>query len=176
MSESNRIDAENPFWEFSLKFYGQDGVASSCLALQDSFDADVNIVLYCCWVAQEGAQELAPAELAEIITAIRPWQSGVVQRLRQIRRDMKQEEMMNFGALSEPLRQTIKECELEGEKIEQTILYQSGQSGFSVESMSSDEKAQNAAANLSNYLKMICGDVPENAADLIQIISRKAVA
>ena len=172
MSESNQHTVDNPFWQFSLNFYGREGVASSCLDFQDNFGADVNILLYCCWVAGEGAAEITAAELVEIISVIEPWQSGVVQGLRQIRRDMKQDELINLGALSEQLREAIKKCEFDGEKIEQTILYQSGQSAFSDQSLGSGERIQNAAANLRNYLRAIGGDGPENAEKLIQIISQ----
>jgi uncharacterized protein (TIGR02444 family) len=173
MIETPETTDDNPFWDFSLKFYGREGVASACLELQDKFNADVNILLYCCWVAAAGAEEMEPAELAEIIAAIEPWQLGVVQRLRQIRRDMKQEEMMNLGPLSESLRQAIKQCELEGEKIEQTILYQSGQNAFLNSSSLPSDRAINAESNLKNYLRAILGDVPVDADDLVQIIGQE---
>ena len=77
MKQNNGLIEENPFWDFSLKFYGQQNIASSCLALQESVGADVNILLYCCWVASEGAAVIEPTEFAEIIETIEPWQSGV---------------------------------------------------------------------------------------------------
>jgi uncharacterized protein (TIGR02444 family) len=173
MIETPEATNDNPFWDFSLKFYGRGGVASACLELQDKFSADVNILLYSCWVAAAGAEEMEPAELIEIIAAIEPWQSGVVQRLRQIRRDMKQEEMLNLGPLSEGLRQAIKQCELDGEKIEQTILYQSGQNEFLNSSILPVDRAKNAESNLKNYLQAILGDVPADANDLIRKIAQE---
>ena len=173
MIETPETTDDNPFWDFSLKFYGGEGVASACLELQDKFGVDVNILLYCCWLAAAGAEEMEPAELVEMIAAIEPWQSGVVQRLRQVRRDMKQEEMMNLGPLSEGLRQAVKDCELEGEKIEQTILYQSGQNAFLNNSVLLADRAKNAESNLKNYLRAILGDVPADADDLVQIIGQK---
>lgn len=44
----------NPFWNFSLDHYKQEGVQAACLHLQDSFGADVNLVLYCLWLARQG--------------------------------------------------------------------------------------------------------------------------
>ena len=39
------------FWLFSLALYGQSGVEPSCLELQNNFSADVNILLWCGWLA-----------------------------------------------------------------------------------------------------------------------------
>ena len=171
MKQNNGLIEENPFWDFSLKFYGQQNIASSCLALQESVGADVNILLYCCWVASEGAAVIEPTEFAEIIETIEPWQSGVIRGLRQIRRNMKQERMLDLGELSESLRDKIKNCELEGERLEQMILYQSGQQLFVGGSDQSSETIANAEINLKNYIAIISGDIAETTNKLILIIS-----
>jgi uncharacterized protein (TIGR02444 family) len=176
MSESNYETTDNPFWDFSLDFYGRARVAEACLKLQDSFGADVNIVLYCCWVAFEGAEKMEQAELFEIISAIEPWQSGVVQRLRHIRRDMKQDEKINLGELSEQLRETIKKCELDGERIEQTILYQSGQREFSYPDTTIEEKSHTAETNMLKYLAIILGDRSEDGKKTVQLISQALIS
>ena len=174
MSESNQVIADNPFWHFSLEFYGREGVADACLTLQDEFGADVNIVLYCCWVAVARGEKLEPAELTEIMTVIEPWQTGVVQRLRQIRLDMKQNQAINLGELSEELRQAIKSCELDGEKIEQWILFQSGWHELSDsptgDTVDSVEQLRMAESSMINYLKAVSGDMSENEESIIQII------
>ena len=171
MEQNNGLIEENPFWDFSLKFYGQNNVASSCLALQDSVGADVNVLLYCCWVASEGAEVIKPAEFNEIIGAVEPWQSSVVRALRQIRHDMKEHKMLNLGEMSEGLRQSIKHCELEGEKLEQMILYQSGHGLFVGHSVQLQEKIGNARINLNNYIELISGSILKVTDDLIQNIS-----
>ncbi|MBT3992115.1 MAG: TIGR02444 family protein [Rhodospirillaceae bacterium] len=176
MNISSPTPAKNPFWDFSLEFYGREGVAEAFLSLQDEIGADVNILLYCCWIAAEGAGEIEPAELAEIIAVIEPWQIGVVQSLRQIRRDMKHMEAISLGELSEQLRQAIKNCELEGEQIEQWVLYQSGQNAFPASSLSPQVRAQNAESNLNNYIRMVYGDLSEKDQKLIQFIGQESAA
>ena len=49
----NRTAGDN-FWDFSLAIYRLPGVADRLIALQDDYDADVNLVLFCCWCGQEG--------------------------------------------------------------------------------------------------------------------------
>ena len=171
MKQNDGSIEKNPFWDFSLKFYNQNNIASSCIALQDNVGADVNILLYCCWVASEGAAVIKPAEFNEIIEALEPWQSSVVQALRQIRRDMKRHKMLSLGKMSEDLRQSIKVCELESEKLEQVILYQSGQRLFIGDSVQSPKKIDNAKNNLRNYIRIISGSILETTENLIQKIS-----
>jgi uncharacterized protein (TIGR02444 family) len=176
MKSNNGIAGENPFWDFSLKFYEYNSVASSCIALQDSVNADVNILLYCCWVASEGAVVIKPAEFNEIIEAIDPWQSFVVRGLRKIRLDMKKEKLIYFGKMSDDLRACIKQCEIEGERIEQMILYQSGQKLFVKKSIQTSERIGNARANLRNYIETISGSINETTDNLIQTISNDLMA
>ena len=41
----------NEFWAFSLATYAIDGVAENLLAVQDTLDLDVNVLLYATWLA-----------------------------------------------------------------------------------------------------------------------------
>ena len=176
MTSNSGIVEENPFWDFSLKFYQYNSVASSCIALQESVNADVNILLYCCWMASEGAVVITPAEFTEIIEAIEPWQSFVVRVLRQIRRDMKNEKLMYFDKMSDDLRAAIKQCELDGERVEQMILYRSGQQLFINEAIHGSEIMSNARTNLRNYIETISGIIPESNDNLIQTIINDLMA
>ena len=36
---------DNPFWDFSINFYGRDGVEERLLLLQEKLHVDVNLVL-----------------------------------------------------------------------------------------------------------------------------------
>lgn len=104
------------FWNFSLDLYDREGVASACLELQDLYQLDVNLILFCFWhgtnlgVVQEDL-------LQRIIDFASEWRRHVVQPLRDTRRWMKSnsEESTQFDAL----RQRIKESELAAEKIQQ---------------------------------------------------------
>jgi uncharacterized protein (TIGR02444 family) len=165
-----KID-ENPFWNFATKFYSREAVASSCLTLQNEFGADVNILIYCCWIAAEGAEEIGSEELKEIITMIKPWQSNVVKVLRDIRHSMRQNEIADLGVLSVELRKEIKKCELEAEKIEQSIIYESGLNILIDSSLSTFQKIENANLNLKNYLQLLLGNELGEAQYFIDIIS-----
>lgn len=80
---------ENPLWQYSLAHYGRQEVAEICLSLQDNIDANVNLVLFCCWLGFRG-ERLEADELAEAVLLIGEWDKQVVQPLRQVRRYLKQ--------------------------------------------------------------------------------------
>jgi len=170
--DDDRI-TENPFWYFSLEFYGQSNVASSCIVLQDSMGADVNVLLYCCWIANEGAAAIEPAELVEIIQGIEPWQLDVVSGLRKIRRKFKQNESLDLGGVSKGLLQLIKDCELESERLEQWILFQSGQQEFSGHHTLVEAKVENAKTNLNNYLCIISGGITKTSQEYVHTLGEE---
>lgn len=155
-----REDEINPFWEFSLAFYCRGPVASICLNLQDKVGADVNILLYCCWLGYKGAGQIEVSEFAEIISGIKAWQFHVVKPLRKIRRDIKNLETLHLGDFSKNFLQSIKDCELESEELEQLVLYRSGPQKFPHYSDRIEVKIENIKKNLENYLNLI--SIPSN--------------
>ena len=112
----------HPFWDYSLHLYGQPGVEDACLTLQDEFDLDVNIVLFCLWTGSEGPGQLTTAELAECIARGGQWQREVVQRLRYIRRTLKREELGATPELVEVFRPRAQRLELAAEHAQQLLL------------------------------------------------------
>ncbi len=80
--------SSHPFWEFSLQLYARPGVAEASLALQNRFDADVNMLFFVLW-AGENRRALTIAEIGELITLVQPWRDGVVRPLRGARQFLK---------------------------------------------------------------------------------------
>ncbi len=96
------------FWAFSVELYGAAGVETACLALQDRFGADVNLVLYCLWAGRPlGRGDLAAAVAAT--AAIRSRIAG----LRAARRAL---------ARGSEARAAAGRAELAAERQEQDIL------------------------------------------------------
>lgn len=113
--------ADTGFWDFSLRVYAHDGVAEACLGLQDRHGADVNLVLYCCWIAATGRGALGTEDLDKLVALTGPWQKTVIQPLRQVRRGLKELGEDEMPA-AETLRQDVQKIELAAEKIEQDML------------------------------------------------------
>jgi uncharacterized protein (TIGR02444 family) len=103
------------FWTFSLELYDAEGVAAACVELQDAYQLDVNLILFCFWHGSAYGkidQEL----LQNIIKLSIEWRSGVVQPLRSARSWMKLNS--NPSDQFDSLRERIKADELMAEKFQ----------------------------------------------------------
>lgn len=107
---------ENPFWDYSLAHYARPEVAQACLALQDSLGANVNLLLFCCWLGSRG-ESLSDARLARAVQLIAEWDLNVVQPLRQVRRFLRQ-----CSQAAEKMAETVAELELDAERVVQNSL------------------------------------------------------
>jgi len=105
----------NPFWDFSLASYGRDGVSAKCLALQDEFNLDVNVLLYGAWLASLNSR-LEREHLAALEVIIAPWREQVVLPLRTLRRNWR--EYPPAGSL----RGEVKRLELQAERQQQDMM------------------------------------------------------
>ncbi len=104
------------FWTFSLELYDAEGVAAACLELQDAYQLDVNLILFCFWHGSAYGkidQEL----LQNVIELSIEWRAHVVQPLRATRAWMK----LNPSPSEQfdSLRERIKADELMAEKYQQ---------------------------------------------------------
>lgn len=108
-------------WDFSRQVYGRPGVEPACLALQDRHGVDVNLLLFCCWVATRGVtldrQTLTAAE-----AAVAGWRNQVVRPIRALRRRLKRETEGFPAAAVAALRGQLLEAELQAERLEQQRL------------------------------------------------------
>lgn len=114
------LDDRSNLWDFSLRQYACAGVADACLRLQDEYEVNVNVLLWCLWLEQRGIT-LDAARLRSAQKRIRDWDEYYVVPLRQLRRRMKVE----FGTADadiELVRQQIKQAELLAEKQLQSLL------------------------------------------------------
>ena len=121
VTEQNKFPS-HPFWDYSLKLYASPGVEKACLVLQDEFDLDVNIVLFCLWSGAEGPGQLTTSEITECIARGGRWQREVVQRLRYIRRTLKQDALGATPELIEVFRPRAQRLEIAAEHVQQLLL------------------------------------------------------
>lgn len=99
-----------------MELYDAEGVAAACLELQDAYQLDVNLILFCFWhgsVYGKVDQEL----LQSVIELSIQWRSEVVQPLRSARVWMKLNP--NPSEQFDSLRKRIKADELMAEKFQQ---------------------------------------------------------
>jgi uncharacterized protein (TIGR02444 family) len=119
----------NPFWDYALGLYRREGVEAACLELQQRHGLDVNVVLFCCWLARSGTP-VDEATLGRIAATTEAWQAEFVRPLRAVRNRLK-------AALTQPqpggitarwpdlaaaLRQRVLALEIDGERLEHLLL------------------------------------------------------
>ena len=139
-------DGASAFWSWSNSVYRQ--VGDSCLTLQDTWELDVNILLFCCWCGTHG-RVLDEDDVRRIEGAVAPWRSHVILRLRDARRWMK--DRSGTGPVK-PLRRRILEVELEAEREEQRLMVEAAH--MQRPGPGAGPGLPVAAGNLRNYLKV----------------------
>ena len=145
---------DNPFWEFSIDFYGRDGVEERLLLLQEELHVDVNLVLYCYWAGYIGAPFLTDLDVNNVLELIKTWQKNIVKPLRVLRSKLKNNSIIKDNLCSGGIREKIKLAELDAERLEQLILYQE-YSLTGDQKIQIAEKCKRAEANLALYINCL---------------------
>ncbi len=169
MSAEREIES---FWDFSVRTYRTPGVPDACLSLQNDFGADVNMVLYCCWIGAH-VGEFGRELFTEACQFSAQWADQVVVPLRSARTWMK-----HSGCELEPvptdacmaLREKIKSTEFASEKLQQQVL----ESLVSIKQLSNeapDKFLEAVIANLDRYAAFakieVCDEVRQKFSIII---------
>lgn len=140
------------FWGFSARTYQCESVPAACLALQNQHGADVNVLLFCCWVgASRGEFETDSYE--SVMAFAHRWAENVVQPLRGARTWMKLNGPPDQQRVDEQfthLRERIKAVELEAEHLQQDRM-QSLLDKIPATELDGDRQINAAAYNLHHY-------------------------
>ncbi|MFN7109056.1 MAG: TIGR02444 family protein [Brevundimonas sp.] len=102
-------------WDWAVAAYAAPGVGEACLALQDSHEQNVPVLLWSGWVAATGRKPDAETIEAACDTA-RAWDSVIVAPLRSVRRTLKAPIPDIDDGPREAVRNRIKALELEAER------------------------------------------------------------
>lgn len=151
----------NPLWTYSLKLYSSEDIKQLCHLLQDNYDANVNIILWCCWYAASDYGQTSEELLKRIITESAIWQDNVTRQLREIRHWLKDKQkndlILHYG-------KQVMELELTSEAIQQKQFYD-----LSVNQAKTGENIVNdARINLQIYFNTLSSEVKEDLWNLIE--------
>lgn len=140
------------FWDFSVRTYHCEGVPAACLALQNQYGADVNVLLFCCWVgATRGEFETDSYE--SVMAFAHHWVKNVVRPLRGARTWMKLNGCPDQHQVDDQftnLRERIKAVELEAEHLQQDLM-QSLLDKIPATGLDGDRQINAAVYNLRHY-------------------------
>ena len=145
--------ADHALWRFSLRVYRAEGVEAACLRLQDDHGADVNLVLFCCWLGAAGCGRVAEPLLRSALAAASQWHGRAVAPLRALRRSLKHDPAPLPAAAAEPVRRKVLAAELEAEHALQTLLFALA-SDLDRTALPAERRAADADANIEACLSM----------------------
>lgn len=170
------------FWRYSWRFYDDPATAATCLALQDAFALDVNLLLFCCFGAAVAAPPLTSILAADIQRQLAPWRTEMLEPLRRLRRSTREAPLPT--PLATTLHDRLQAAELEAERGAQYLIC--GAVHAAVGAVPTGETKTNAeavaalaAANLAVYARAaaapadLAGD-PLSAA-LDRLVARAAL-
>jgi len=112
---------ESLFWNYSCQLFQIADVADTCLQIQNSLDADVNLLLFCCW-AGDNHHPLNKLDIDKLIQASEPWQTAIIKPLRDARRLMKNQIIAMPANLHKQTIANLSEMELNAEHMAQLDL------------------------------------------------------
>lgn len=143
------VTGNTDLWAFALDFYGRPGIAEACLALQDHEGLNVNLLLWCCFLARRG-HALTPESAGAASDRVAPWNRRVTAPLRAVRRAVKNAAEPGASVLYQLLKQT----ELEAERVELALLQEIADQLASAPAPAGAHRAEALALeNLAAYLK-----------------------
>ena len=139
--ESSGAEERPGFWDFSLAVYADPATAAACLDLQNRFDLDVNLLLFCLFAGCNG-RKLSVDDLSRLDETVRPWRVQVIHPLRAARRWIKS---ADASAATEAVRRQVLDTELAAEHHQQRLM----ERALPIAPGRLDDEA--CAANLRNY-------------------------
>ncbi len=112
----------SPFWDYTWEVYHRPHVAGVCIELQETYAADVNMLMLSCWLAATGRGVLSVDEWGQSLHVTSVWRNEVVKPLRHVRKHMKSEQRVPAE-----LYQQVLDSEIKAERVEQIRLEQQWQ-------------------------------------------------
>jgi uncharacterized protein (TIGR02444 family) len=161
-------------WSFAIRVYRRRGISEACLALQERFSIDVNVLLFAAWMGSERRVELSRSDLIRVRDEVRAWHDEVVRPLRAVRQRMKLGPKPAPSSATEALRTKLKAVEIESERIELATLQEQAPRLAPLRDRASDGLA---ASNMRQVAVLYGhGDVDRAALDDIDRIAGAAAA
>jgi len=138
------------FWNYSTQIWTLPEVESICLDMQNHFDANVNILLYCCWVGDKKLT-LSDDDLQMLLDTVQPWQT-MIKPLRDSRKMMQQHLIAMPSELIDQTVGNMNEMELNAEHMAQLAM-EKVLNTDKMSACSADSELECSLQNINTYIK-----------------------
>jgi uncharacterized protein (TIGR02444 family) len=166
----------NTFWTYSLAHYARPEVARCCLDYQDHQGANVNLLLFCCWVGRQNLL-LSADQLRQAILQIECWDNHAVKPLRQARQYVAVSSLFTspeLGLKKGDVVNSFQQAELMAEQVVQDVLFHWWETQDAnvldeplVDSDGGSVISRAQAKNLNRYLALLGADVVPEGSPLL---------
>ncbi|MCD6055288.1 MAG: hypothetical protein K0R12_250 [Gammaproteobacteria bacterium] len=145
------------FWRFSLGLYQSPEIKPQLLSFQKDYGTNINIVLFCCWIADTYQGTLTRAELLRATALLANWHAKITKRLQRLRNSLPRKAA---NTCYQGFSEAILQDEIAAEKEEQALL--ANHIFYPVESLyPPHEKIEKASQSIHHYLDILT--VPQQA-------------
>ena len=131
-------------WTYTTQLWALPEVEPTCLELQNIYDADVNILLYCCWIGDKNLS-MNEDDMQVLLDTITPWQT-MIKPLRDSRKMMQQQLIAMPSHLVEQTINNMNQMELNAEHMTQLAL----EKAYSTEKITPSEGASSVECSFHN--------------------------
>ncbi len=135
---------KSEFWTYSSQIWTLPEVENICLELQSSCDANVNMLLYCCWIGDKKLN-LNDDDLQLLLDTIQPWQS-IIKPLRDSRRMMQQHLIAMPANMVDQTVTNMSEMEVNAEHMTQLALEKT----LNLKNLNASDDLSDIESSLSN--------------------------
>jgi len=80
--------SQHEFCKFATELYEQPKAKEILRDMQQRLGLNPNLIMFCCWVANNGQKQISKNEMHHIITVILPWHEYIVLNLRKTRKKL----------------------------------------------------------------------------------------
>ncbi|MGD9152988.1 MAG: TIGR02444 family protein [Gammaproteobacteria bacterium] len=134
---------------FSEKAYAKQNVKRACFALRDKYRLNSNVILFCCWLANQNYPDLSVLDAQSIATKVSAWNDKIINGLRILRKTVMRQYLNDKFPL---LFNLISDNERFAERVEQTLIAKSMHK-LKRDYNSKDKVEKRALKNIFNYIK-----------------------
>ncbi|WOJ92040.1 TIGR02444 family protein [Congregibacter variabilis] len=145
--EQEELSAQERLWRFATAVYAKPGVAQACIAAQEEWAVDVNLMLYVSWCARE-ARRLGAEDIRRAQDRCGQWRERVILPLRQQRVAWREQKSraVEYAA--------IKQLELDAERTQLDLLATLSEEGARAPSANGQD-SQEEAVLLLKHLQVL---------------------
>ena len=161
---------KSEFWNYSSQIWTLPNSRTACLELQNSYEADINILLYCCWIGNKKLK-INDDDLQVLLDTIQPWQI-MIKPLRDARKMMQQQTIAMPVSLQDQTIKHITEMELNAEHMSQIALERAIKIS-EIAACNSTSEVECSLENLKIYLNSLenINDVDELTPQIGQLLT-----